>query len=173
MNKQNMLATYVLVLLVAFSRLAPHPLGFTPVGALGLFSGAYMNKRWSWSVPLVALLVGDAIVGFYNTLIMLSVYTGFAISAIIGKVLLRDRRTMVRMGTAIIISSSIFFILSNTSSWWVYYPHTMDGLLLCYLNGVPYFGREVLANLFYCAILFGAFEYFQHRSISHAHAKTG
>ncbi len=161
MMKHNLIAIYVLVLLVAFSRLAPHPLGFTPIGALGLFSGAYMDKRWSWGIPLIALLIGDAISGFYNVLIMLSVYTGFAISACIGRFLLSKKRTLARMAAAILASSTMFFILTNSSSWWVYYPHTLDGLLSCYLNGIPYFGRDILANMFYCAILFAAYEYFK------------
>jgi len=164
MKKQNLIASYLLVLVVAFSRLAPHPFGFTPIGALGLFSGTYMHNRWSWCVPLVALLIGDAITGFYNSIVMISVYIGFAISACIGKALLRKKRTFTRMGSAIFISALIFFILSNTSSWWVYYPHTVEGLLLCYINGIPYFSRALLADTFYCAILFGTYEYFQHWS---------
>lgn len=172
MKKQNLIASYLLVLVVAFSRLAPHPLGFTPIGALGLFSGTYMDNRWSWCVPLVALLIGDAITGFYNSIVMISVYIGFAISACIGKALLRKKRTFTRMGSAIFISALIFFILSNTSSWWVYYPHTLDGLLLCYINGIPYFGRAMLADTFYCAILFGAYEYFQRWSLRSSNAKT-
>lgn len=172
MKKQNMIASYLLVLVVAFSRLAPHPLGFTPIGALGLFSGTYMNNKWSWAVPLVALLIGDAITGFYNSLIMISVYIGFAVSACIGKALLSKKRTVTRMGSAIFISALIFFILSNTSSWWVYYPHTVEGLMLCYINGIPYFGREILADTFYCAILFGAYEYFKHWSSHSSDATT-
>lgn len=172
MTKENLIASYLLVLLVAFSRLAPHPLGFTPIGALGLFSGTYMNNRWSWVVPLIALLIGDAITGFYNSLIMISVYIGFAASACVGKILLSKTRTFTRMGSAIFVSALIFFILSNTSSWWVYYPHTADGLLLCYLNGIPYFGRAILADLFYCTILFGAFEWFQHWTLQRSDAKT-
>lgn len=162
MKKQNLLAAYLLICIVGLSRLLPHPMGFTPIGALGLFSGAYMNRRWSFAVPIIALFIGDAITGFYNTLIMLCVYIGFAIAALIGKILLHKKRSFALIGTAIFISALIFFILTNTASWWVYYPHTIDGLLLCYINGLPYFGRTILADLFYCTILFGAYEIFQH-----------
>lgn len=172
MNKQNLIASYLLVLLIAFSRLAPHPSGFTPIGALGLFSGAYMKQRWSWTVPLTALLIGDAITGFYNSLIMISVYIGFAASACVGRILLGKKRTITRMGSAIFVSALIFYILSNASSWWVYYPHTVDGLLLCYINGIPYFGRALLADAFYCCILFGAYEWFQHMTLQCSHAKS-
>lgn len=172
MQKQNLIASYLLLLIVAFSRLAPHPMGFTPIGALGLFSGTYMNNKWSWTIPLLALLIGDAITGFYNSIIMLFVYIGFALSACVGKLLLSKQRSFLRVGSAIFISALIFFILSNTSSWWVYYPHTADGLLLCYINGIPYFGRSILADMFYCAILFGAYEGFQYWSLNKDDAKA-
>ena len=171
MQKQNLIACYLLVLIVAFSRLMPHPMGFTPIGALGLFSGSYMKSKCSWLVPLAALLIGDVIMGFYHSIIMLSVYTGFAVSAFVGKILLGKKRSFVRVGSAIFISSLIFYILSNASSWWIYYPRTSDGLLLCFINGLPYFGRDILANTFYCAILFGAYEGFQHWSSNKHNAK--
>ncbi len=166
MQKHKLIASYLLILVVAFSRLLPHPMGFTPVGALGLFSGAYMSNKWSWAIPLVALLIGDVITGLYHSTIMLSVYIGFALSVCVGKLLLSKRRSLFRMGSAIFISALIFFILSNASSWWVYYPHTSDGLLLCYINGLPYFGRSILADTFYGIILFGAYEGFQYRYLN-------
>ncbi len=166
MQKKNLLAVSLLIILVAFSRLIPHPSGFTPIGALGLFSGAYMNYRWSWAVPLMALLICDVFIGFYSAIIMLSVYIGFAASACIGKLLLSKKRTFLNMGSAIFVAALIFFILSNASFWWVYYPHTIDGLLLCYVNGIPYFGKALFADIFYCSILFGAYEGFQHWPLS-------
>lgn len=165
MQKYILLVGYLLIVIAAFSRLLPHPLGFTAIGALGLFSGAYINKRWAWAVPLLALLIGDLVIGFYNVLIMLSVYIGFAVSALVGRLLLNAKRSLVRMGAAIFIAELIFFLVSNTASWWVFYPHSMSGLLVCYINGLPYFGRAILANALYCSILFGAYALFQRWSL--------
>lgn len=158
-NKKNILAIYLLILIIGLSRLLPHPAGFTPIGALGLFSGAYMHSKWSWTVPILTLLIGDLIVGTYNILIMSSVYISFAITALLGRVVLQKKRSPVRIGLTIFISALIFFLISNASSWWVYYPHTSDGLLLCYINGLPYFGRGLLGDLFYTSILFATYEW--------------
>lgn len=158
MQKKILLANYLLILAIAFSRLLPHPMGMTPVGALGLYAGAYLNHRWAWTVPLIALLIGDAINGFYNIVILIAVYCGFAISAIIGMVLLKRKRSLARISAAIFIAELVFFLFSNTASWWVFYPHSFDGLLICYLNGLPFLGSSVLASFMYCAILFGGYE---------------
>lgn len=156
--KHTITGAYALILLVALSRLFPHPPGFTPVGALGLFSGAYVDRRYAWALPLLALLIGDFFLGFYVPLIMLSVYAGFAAAACIGRVLLARKRSLPRLGAAIFSSALLFFIITNGASWWVYYPHTWGGLLACYINGLPYFGVMLAADSFYCAILFGAYE---------------
>lgn len=153
-----MLASYLLIVFIALSRLIPHPAGLTAIGALGLFSGAYMHHRWSWAVPVSALLIGDAIIGFYNPIIMLTVYIGFAISAVVGKLILGKKSSLNRIGVAIFVAALIFFILSNTASWWVFYPHTIEGLLLCYINGLSYFGVGILGDVFYCTILFGTYQ---------------
>lgn len=158
MKKQSLLAICLLVLIVALSRLLPHPAGFTPIAALGLFSGAYMHSRWSLAVPVLALLIGDLITAaYYNILIMSAVYISFAITALLGSTLLHTKRNPARIGLATFISALIFFIVSNASVWWVYYSHTVDGLLLCYINGLPYFGRGLLGDLFYTSLLFSTY----------------
>ena len=45
----------VLAVVVAMARLVPYPyrpFNFAPVGALGLFAGAYAKTKWSWAFPL-------------------------------------------------------------------------------------------------------------------------
>src|SRR5437660_6450950 len=50
-----------MVLLVAMTRLLPHPPNFTPLGALALFAGAQFRSRWAaFLVPLAAMLLSDA-----------------------------------------------------------------------------------------------------------------
>ena len=47
-------------------RLLPHPSNFTPIGALALFAGAHFDdKRWAFVLPLAAMLLSDAVIGFH------------------------------------------------------------------------------------------------------------
>ena len=46
MNRRTLLLAG-LVLLVAMTRLLPHPPNFTPLGALALFGGAQFKSRWA------------------------------------------------------------------------------------------------------------------------------
>ena len=53
------------IILAAGLRIAPHPWNFTPLGAMALFSGAFIrDRRLAFLFPLLALFAGDIFVGF-------------------------------------------------------------------------------------------------------------
>ena len=149
---------YAIIALAAFSRLVPHPLNFAPIGALGLFAGSYLDRRWAWVVPLAALLLSDAVLGFYSPLLMLFVYGGFAAGALLGHRFLRESRTPLRILGCSLASASAFFLLSNFGCWVVgMYPHTLTGLTQCYAMALPFFGNSLLGDLFYSTALFSLY----------------
>ena len=65
-------------------RLVPHPPNFTPIGAMALFSGAYLGRRGAIALvaPLGALLLSDLVLGFYRG--MATVYFSVALIVLIG-----------------------------------------------------------------------------------------
>ena len=175
MIKGNTFFILVLIVFVACSRLVPHPLNVTPVGALALFAGAYVSTRYAWAVPIAALLIGDAITGFYGVVSMFFVYTGFACSVLLGYLFLHNKRSIGRLGGSVLTSSVTFYLLSNFGEWLVYYPHTFASLLQCYINGLPYLERSMIANSLYTIVLFGLYEgvrYYWGR-YEQTHVRTG
>ncbi len=51
-----------------------------------------------------------------------------------------------------------FFIVTNFANWVVqtgYYPHTLDGLMQCYVAGIPFFKNAVESTPLYGIVLFG------------------
>ena len=162
MNRSSLKVVYLLIALVGAARLLPHPENFAMVGALALFAGAYLPTRIAWLVPLGALLIGDAVIGFYNGVVMVGVYVGFAMSAMVGRAVLSQRRTTFRLGGSVLASALLFFLVSNFGVWLVAYPNTFAGLVSCYVNAIPFFGRSLLGDLIYSALLFGAYEGLKH-----------
>ena len=151
---------YFLVILAVLSRLLPHPMNFAPIGALGLFSGAYVMDKRAWLIPVIALLISDFFMGFYNPVIMLSVYVSFAISAVLGRYALSQKRTALRIGGSAVASATILFVLSNFTLWTtgLYYPLTLEGLTMCFVRAIPFYGNTLAGDLFYSAVLFGTYE---------------
>lgn len=149
---------YALVVLAALSRLVPHPANVAPLGALGLFAGATLSRRFGWLVPLGALLLSDAFLGFYNPLLMAFVYGGFAVGGLLGKWFLREKRTPQRLLACSLLNATAFFVLSNFGCWVIgMYPHTLSGLTQCYVMALPFFRNTLLGDLFYTVALFGLY----------------
>ena len=59
-----------LILVLSFSRVIPHPSNFTPILAVGVFSGFYFRKFYLSSLIVVlSMFIGDLYLGFHDTMI--------------------------------------------------------------------------------------------------------
>ena len=50
---------------------------------------------------------------------------------------------------SILISSIVFFIISNFGVWIIGYPKTVNGIIMCYTAAIPFFINTILGDLFY------------------------
>ncbi|KYG61709.1 hypothetical protein AZI86_18640 [Bdellovibrio bacteriovorus] len=151
-------ALVLMVLVAAFSRLIPHPWNFTAIGAMALFGGAYFpSKKQSLFIPIAALILSDLVLGFHET--MLFVYGAFLATVLIGWTL-REERSVLKVGTLSLVTSAVFFLVSNFGVWLMQsmYAKTWAGLVECYVAAIPFFGNQVAGDLFFAAVLFGAYE---------------
>lgn len=159
MNKERLNLIVGLILVAAFSRLLPHPSNVAPVAAIALFAGAYLpNARLAFAIPLLAMLLADLIIGFHST--MPFVYVGMLATVCIGMAL-RDKKNIFTIAGASLVSSVVFFVLTNLGVWMLegMYPHDMNGLVACYLAALPFFINSLLGDLFFAGLLFGVFSF--------------
>ena len=70
--------------LAVIARLVPHIPNVTPIAAMALFGGAYLNRRYAILVPLAAMAFSDVFIGFYSPIVMVSVYASFILAGLIG-----------------------------------------------------------------------------------------
>jgi len=148
---------YLLLVLVGLARFVPHAMNVTPIGATALFAGATCPPRIAWLVPLIPLFLGDALIGFYDPIVMVAVYIGFALSALIGYLLLSRKRSSARYACAVVSAALVFYAVSNFGIWYAgMYPPTAVGLLTCYAAGLPFLAASLLGDTCYTIVLFGA-----------------
>ena len=133
----------------------PHPFGVSTIGATALYAGAYGSRTTAWLVPLAPLAAAALFTGGYPPEVMLCVFTGFALATVIGRGCLARRRSAPRFATAVAAGAVVFYLVSNFGVWIVYYPATMEGLLACYIAGLPFLGLSLLADTLYTGLLFG------------------
>jgi hypothetical protein len=161
MNTENFTSKFwvvtIMILAAAFTRLIPHPPNFTAVGAIALFGGAYLSdKKFAFIIPLLAMFLTDLVIGLHNG--MASVYISFIIIVGIG-IMLSQNIKFKNVITASLVSSIIFFVLTNFQMWiqGTLYAKNLSGLIVCYVAAIPFFGNSVLGDLFFAGLLFGVF----------------
>lgn len=168
-NAMKFRIALLLIFVAALTRLLPHPPNFTPLGAIGLFGAAYLQRRWlAWAVPFAALFLTDLLI---NNVIYSAYFTSFAwitswyiylaigLVVLLGYVMLRNRVSPQRVVMASLSASVVFFLVSNFSTWaqTPLYPKTIGGLLSCYTAGLPFFGNTLIGDLLFSAALFGGY----------------
>jgi|SRR3990172_1282972 len=144
------------VLIACISRLFPHIDNVTPVFAIALFGGATLSdKRLAFVIPLLAMFLSDLFLGFHNT--MIYVYVSFIIISAIG-ILIRNSVKPHIVLIASLISSTLFFLISNFGVWASGgCVGGFAGMITTYELGLPFFRTPLLGDLVFNTVLFGGF----------------
>lgn len=152
----NIITAVLLIVFAAFSRLIPHPANFAPIAAIALFSGVYLDKKYMFIIPVAAMLLSDIFLGFHSTMIW--VYSSFAVIAIIG-LWLKSHKTVGYIAATTVVSSIIFFIVTNFGVWATgYYGFTLNGLAECYTMAIPFYRNTLAGDIVYVTAMFGIYE---------------
>ena len=149
----------LLVLAAAFFRVLPHPANVTPIAAMALAGGVYLDRRFSLAIPLAALFISDLFIGFHST--MPYVYGSFVAMGLIG-LWLRSHKSVPPIVGGVVASSILFFLVTNFGVWasgseWAY-PRTWEGLIACYTAAIPFFRNTLVGDLVSAGVLFTMFE---------------
>lgn len=159
MKKSDYLMFAVLAFLGIAFRLIPHPPNFTPLAAISLFAGYYFRDARFAALPtLAAMIVSDFVLGFYDPRVMATVYCTLLLPVFFG-LLLGKRIAPLRVAFSTLAGAIIFFLTTNWAVWafsGMYQP-TWQGLIACYLAGLPFFKLTLSGDFFWVSIIFGAF----------------
>ncbi len=138
-----------------FSRLAFHAPNFTPVIALALFGGVYLNKRQALVVPVALMAVSDLFLGLHPTIPF--TWGSLVVISAIG-LWVRNRKSGLSVLGSSLFSAVLFFVVTNFGAWLAMYPHTAAGLQNCYIAAIPFFRSTLLSSRVYSVLLFGMYE---------------
>ena len=151
----NLAAAITLIALGVLLRVLPHPANFAPVAAIAIFGGAVLPRKYALWVPLGAMMLSDAVIGFHS---LIPVTWGcYGLIALASSVWMR--KPALGRGAVLTLSSSIFFFAVTNFAVWArsgMYVHTLNGLATCYAMALPFFRNTVLSDAIYTAALFGA-----------------
>ena len=150
---------YLFILIGALLRVIPHPANFAPIGAIALFGGTYLPKKYALVLPIAAMVVSDFFIGFDSIQSRAIVYGSFLLAGLIG-MLIRRRKNFWTVAAGSLAGSVLFYLITNFAFFYLtsMYPHDLNGIISSYINALPFFRNTVLGDLFYVSVFFGLYE---------------
>ena len=164
LQKLRLLTLVYFVIAVAM-RFMPHGVNFNAVAALALFAGCYLSVSQGMLLGLGAMALTDVLghvmdiesMGLYHRPTMLAVYISFALPSLLGWAL-RGRVSLASVPAAAVLSSAIFFLITNFAVWLdpsMNFERSAAGLIKCYVDAIPFAGNHFLGNLIFSCSFFG------------------
>ncbi|WP_343674542.1 DUF6580 family putative transport protein [Chitinophaga sp.] len=168
-----------LIFLAIISRVITNNLqlwNFNAIGASALFGGMMIrNKRLAYLLPVLTLFVSDLFLQlFTNVQTFYGPYIGqlfFVYGAFLFTTWIATRIKKADALTILIASVGtgvVFYLVTNLGTFLTtnLYPHNLSGLIACYAAGIPFYKEGdlfssfalngILGNIFFSAVLFGA-----------------
>ena len=111
---------------------------FFVVAVISLLSGLLLRGYYTFIVPFLIMLITDIYYG--NNYIFLFTWSGFILIALLGFLISNRKSTLnipVVMGTGI-VGVLLYDLWTNFGCWLGWYPHTLNGLILCYTVAIPF-----------------------------------
>lgn len=149
---KNLVNISFIILVVAVSRLIPHWPNLTAIGASAIWMGyAWPKKSYAVFVPIAALFLSDALIGFHNQMIW--VYGSVLISSLAIQFLGIDfsPKTVLKYS---LLNTVLFFVITNFGVWYAggLYPLNFAGLIESYVAALPFAVNDFLGNSLYGTI---------------------
>jgi hypothetical protein len=150
----------LVVFLIGFgvaARLLLHIPNVSPVAASALFAGMMVSRRpLALIVPLAAMLIGDALIGFDDWRVSAVVYAAMLLPAAVGILGSRIRPSRIVV-PAVVACSLIFFATTNFAVWAFSGMYSLDmaGLSQCFTLALPFLKYTMAGDLAWAAVLFG------------------
>jgi hypothetical protein len=158
------MSAYLLILLAILSRVVPHPgwLNFTAVGGSLIYFGARRPLRQAF-IPVALLAATDYYLTVYaysypfHVSAYLVTWAWYAGVILLGRVFLLKHVSVPRVGTAVLIAPTSFFLVTNFAAWIgsPLYPQTFAGLGMSYLAGLPFYRNDLISTALVAGLAFG------------------
>jgi hypothetical protein len=127
----------------------------SPMITIALLGGYFVGARKAWIIPILAMLITDSVIGFYDWKLMFSVYACFILPVFLSRFINKDLLLSPMILSA--LGSTCFFVITNFTVWATsqWYPHTITGLLECYIAAIPFYRNMLVGDVILTFSCFG------------------
>jgi len=157
-SRQTYTVLLALSVLGVISHLVPHSAGMSTVGAIGMMAAALLPRHLLPVPVLLSIVAFDLINGTYQIAAMAFVYLAHLAAAWSLTPVLSPAKKKISLpsfGGAAVLSAVVFYAVSNATPIALgFYPNTVEGWMACYLAGLPFLLKGVLANVIFGGVAF-------------------
>lgn len=157
-SRQTYTVLLALSVLGVISHLVPHSAGMSTVGAIGMMAAALLPRHLLPVPVLLSIVAFDLINGTYQIAAMAFVYLAHLAAAWSLTPVLSPAKKKISLpsfGGAAVLSAVVFYAVSNATPIALgFYPNTVEGWMACYLTGLPFLLKGVLANVIFGGVAF-------------------
>lgn len=157
-SRQTYTVLLALSVLGVISHLVPHSAGMSTVGAIGMMAAALLPRHLLPVPVLLSIVAFDLFNGTYQIAAMAFVYLAHLAAAWSLTPVLSPAKKKISLpsfGGAAVLSAVVFYAVSNATPIALgFYPNTVEGWMACYLAGLPFLLKGVLANVIFGGVAF-------------------
>jgi hypothetical protein len=133
--------------MLAISRLAPHPPNFTSLLALSFYVPIFFGIKFLPAL-ILSFIFTDLLIGLHNV----TFFTWGSV-IMIGFISKYFSTTIVKRIFGAFIGACIFFLITNFGVWSSgYYGYTLNGLVICYYMALPFFAYSIISTFVFSGI---------------------
>lgn len=141
-----------IIIVLAMSRLIPHPPNFTPLSTMAILAGClFCQLRMGLVIPFCAMFVSDLLIGLHSS--MIYVYSALLIISLTCHWLVTTV-SIRNLSISVVWATLVFFLITNFGAWISHdmYPTNWAGLGMAYIAGLPFLLNSLLGNIFFMLV---------------------
>ena len=136
------------LLALSASRFIPHPPNFTSLIALSFYVPAILGIKFIPAL-LIGFLITDLIIGFHS--VTFFTWGSVIIIGLMSKFFLLNISSRL-LGA--LLGALLFFVITNFGVWSLGgYGYSLQGLISCYILGIPFFGNTLLSTFIFSSLI--------------------
>ena len=145
-------------LVLASSRLIPHPPNFTSLMALSFYFPVLLGLRYIPSL-LIAFILTDFIIGYHS-----GTHWTWGSVLVIGLISQYFSKNMSLRLVGALTGAFIFFLVTNFGVWISgMYGYTINGLLNCFVLAIPFFTYSLISTLIFSVLIETCYNIYKNR----------
>jgi len=152
--KNDLMIPVIMMTLLVISRMISDIPNFTATIALIMFTSYLIRDKFqSVLVILVSQIISDLYIGIYSS--MFFVYGAYVFIALLSPIIM-NKLSFKSVLISSLVTPTIFYIVSNFGVWITgsTYPLSLDGLIMCYVAGIPFFDETLLSTVVFSVTIY-------------------